>query len=285
MQKIILSVFTVCLTVAAVSAQEKEKADKYTDHNKGKFFIFWGGNNENFSRSDIHFKGNGYNFTVYNVAAHDKPRGWSIDYVNPERMTIPQTNLQFGYFISDHYNITFNVDHMKYVMTQYQKAHVSGHINLPESEAGSEFNGIYNNQEMYMVEDFLMFEHTDGLNYLHLGVSRFDDFTKLIAPINTDVFQVNVTEGVSGGILFPKTNATLLGKERHDDFHVSGYGLSVDVGLNLTFFKHFFVKADVKGGYINMPDIRTTADESDRASQHFFFLEKIVGFGLIYKLF
>lgn len=284
MQKLILALLTVCFTVVSGFGQEKKEKEKYSEHNKGKAFVFWGGNNENFTRSDIHFKGNGYNFTVYDVAAHDKPRGWSIDYINPERMTIPQTNLQFGYFISDHYNVSFNVDHMKYVMTQYQKLNVSGHINLPESESGSEYNGIYDNQPMYMVEDFLKFEHTDGLNYLHFGINRFDDATKLIAPINTDVLQVNVTEGVGAGLLFPKTNATLLSKERHDDFHISGYGVSANVGINLTFFKYFFVKAEAKGGYINMPDIRTTQDESDRAWQHFFFLEKIVGFGLVYKI-
>jgi hypothetical protein len=37
-------------------------------------------------------------------------------------------------------------------------------------------------------------------------------------------------------MLYPKTNSTLLGKERYDDFHVSGYGTSLKAGLNLTFF-------------------------------------------------
>jgi hypothetical protein len=35
---------------------------------------------------------------------------------------------------------------------------------------------------------------------------------------NTDKIQVNVTEGLGLGLLYPKTNTTLLGKERHDDF-------------------------------------------------------------------
>jgi hypothetical protein len=53
------------------------------------------------------------------------------------------------------------------------------------------------------------------------------------------------TEGVGVGLLYPKTNATLLGKERYDDFHVSGYGTSLKAGLNLTFFKHFYIQGEL----------------------------------------
>jgi hypothetical protein len=56
-------------------------------------------------------------------------------------------------------------------------------------------------------------------------------------------------------VYYIKTNATLLGKERYDDFHVSGYGTSLKAGLNLTFFKHFYIQGELKGGYINMQDI------------------------------
>ena len=50
--------------------------NRYTSSNKGKFFISWGGNRESFSRSDIHFKGKDYNFTIKDATAHDKPKGW-----------------------------------------------------------------------------------------------------------------------------------------------------------------------------------------------------------------
>ena len=32
-------------------------SEKYTAHNKGKFYIFWGGNRETYSNSDIRFTG------------------------------------------------------------------------------------------------------------------------------------------------------------------------------------------------------------------------------------
>ena len=114
--------------------------------------------------------------------------------------------------------------------------------------------------------------------------SRHDDVSKYLRINNTDHIQINLTEGVGTGILFPKTNTKLLGKDRHDDFHVSGYGVSLKAGINITFLKHFYVQGELKGGYINMPDIRTTNDPADRASQEFFFFQRIIAFGGIFKV-
>jgi hypothetical protein len=263
-----------------ISAQEEIKIqDKYTAHNKGKFFVSWGGNRESYTKSDVNFRGKDYNFTVENMVAHDKPKGWHVDYINPVRMTIPQTNFRMGYFINDHYSIALGVDHMKYVMTQNQTANVTGSIN-----ASTPFDGVYNNTPTVMTENFLMYEHTDGLNYMNTEFSRHDDISSVFKIRNTDKIQINLTEGVGLGLLYPKTNTTLLGKERHDDFHVSGYGTSLKAGLNVTFFKHFYIQGELKGGYINMQDIRTTKSTEDRASQDFFFFQRIIAFGGIFKI-
>ena len=278
--KKIFSFILFCAITQNITAQENNVTpDKYTAHNKGKLYVYWGGNRESFSKSDIHFEGDNYNFTLSNVGASDKPKGWQIDYVNPARMTIPQTNFRIGYYVSDHYNVSIGLDHMKYVMDQYQTVNISGTIN-----EGTTFDGTYNNEPITLTEDFLTFEHTDGLNYVNSEFCRVDDVSKIFKIGNTDKFQINLTEGLGAGFLYPKTNAMLLGKERHDDLHISGYGVSAKVGLNLTFFKHFFVQTELKGGYIDMNDIRTTHNPSDRASQHFFFLQRVIVFGGIFKV-
>ena len=56
------------------------------------------------------------------------------------------------------------------------------------------------------------------------------------------------------------------------------------MGLNITIFKYFYLQGELKGGYINMPDIRTTYDPSDRASQKFFFFQRILAFGGIFRI-
>ncbi|OYU79439.1 MAG: hypothetical protein CFE23_14160 [Flavobacterium sp. BFFFF1] len=279
-----LAALVLLLSLHTHAQETTDAPERYTAHNKGKFFVSWGGNRESYSRSDVRFWGDNYDFTVYDMEAHDKPKGYQIDYVNPARMTIPQTNFRMGYFINDHYSISVGWDHMKYVMTQDQIATVNGFINLDASEEGAIFNGNYNDAAIPMTKDFLQYEHTDGLNYVNTEFSRTDDISKLFKIGNTDKIQVNVTEGVGAGILFPKTNTTLLGKERHDAFHVSGYGASLKAGLNITFFKHFYLQGEIKGGYINMPDIRTTQSASDHASQHFLFLQRIISVGGIFRV-
>lgn len=257
---------------------------RFTATNKGKFFLGWGGNRAAFTTSDIHFKGEDYEFIIKDAIAKDKPKGWHIDYINPARITIPQTNFKIGYFISNKYSVSLGMDHMKYVMENNNHRVVDGYINLPSDDVGAVFNAVYDQQNMLISEEFLLFEHTDGLNYLYLEFARHDDISSLFNIQNTDRFQVNVTEGVGAGILYPKTNTTLFDRERYDEFHVSGYGLSVGAGLNLTFFKHFFVQGDLKGGYINMANIRTTKNPNEGASQYFFFGESIFSLGGIFRI-
>jgi hypothetical protein len=168
---------------------------------------------------------------------------------------------------------------MKYVMTQNQTANITGVI-----DGNPPFNGGYVNTPTVMTEEFLMFEHTDGLNYIYTEFGRQDDISHWFGIKNTDKFQVNINEGFGFGLLYPKTNTTLMGKERHDEFHVSGYGTSLKAGINLTIFKYFTIEGDLKGGYINMPDIRTTKSTADHASQYFFFGETIISFGGTFRI-
>jgi hypothetical protein len=73
----------------------------------------------------------------------------------------------------------------------------------------------------------------------------------------------------------------LLNKERYDEFHLSGYGVNALVAVNITFFDALFIQSELKGGYINMPDIRTTQFTEDTASQSFFFAQLNLTFGVL----
>jgi hypothetical protein len=162
---------------------------------------------------------------------------------------------------------------MKYVVRNDQFVDIDGNINF-----GNKYDGVYTGQQIQLTEDFLRLEHTDGLNYINTQLYRFDDISSWFG-LDSESFQINVTEGVGAGILYPKTDTTLLGQERHDDYHVSGYGLSAGFGLNITFLKHFFIQADLKGGYINMQNVKISTNAADSASQDFFFLQNNILIG------
>ena len=271
MKKNILLVVLVMFSLGGFSQSLNHQQAK---SRKGEFYTYWGWNRGAYTHSDIRFTGDNYNFLLKDVIAKDRQSPFEGKlYLNPGSATIPQYNFRLGYFINDHYNISFGIDHMKYVVQSNQIVKISGYID----STGTKYDGTYSDDNIRIAEDFLKFEHTDGLNYINLAIRRFD------ALFVWKHFNINLTEGVAAGMLFPRTNTTLLGGARYDEFHVSGYGFSGMVGLNFEFYNHFFIQSELKGGYINMPNIRTTMDPADGAEQNFFFGQMNIVFGANFR--
>ncbi|GAA5220607.1 hypothetical protein [Membranihabitans marinus] len=252
-------------------AHSQSIAQKYDSENKtGDLYLYWGWNRGWFTTSDIHFRGQDYDFTLSNVEAFDRQSSFEVDkYLNPQNATIPQYNFRAGYFINPKINLTFGIDHMKYVVRQNQLVNINGHIEGTETL----YNRDYANEMIQITDDFLKFEHTDGLNYVNFGVRRQDKLLS-VGPVGLDALI-----GVEGGFLLPRTNSTLLSMERNDAFHLAGYGASGVVGLQISIFRNFFIQSEVKGGYINLPDIRTTMSSIDKADQQFLFGQLNILFG------
>jgi hypothetical protein len=273
-RKYILLLSLTFLTIFCFSQTEKK-------NKKGDISFLWGWNRGWYSNSNIHFSGSDYDFTLNDVVGRDNQTNFDPSiYFHPKWITIPQTNFRIGYFIADHYEISIGLDHMKYVVQQDQKVHISGEINIAEDTI---YNGIYDNDEIGLDYDFkekdgfLAFEHSDGLNYINIEYKRFDNI------LTFRQFSVNLTEGIGVGLLLPRTNARLLGHKRHDQFHLAGYGLNSVIGINLN-FKRYFMQSEIKGGFMNMPNIRTTANKEDKASQYFFFSQVNFLIGATFKL-
>lgn len=261
--------------VTVIPMSYAQKAEIWKPNKKGSFYIYWGWNRGAYTKSDITFWGKSYDFKMDNVIANDRQSLFKANlYFNPKTITIPQYNLRLGYYFKDKYEISFGADHMKYVMKPFQTVNMNGNI----ENSGTPYDGVYNDQAMMVDTSFLKFEHTDGLNYLNVEVRRSD------ALINVKHFNLSVNYGAGAGLLVPRTNTTLLGNPRHDEFHLSGYGLGLAGAVKLNFFKYFFIQGEAKYGFIHMPDIRTTRNPEDKAKQHFFFMQYNIVFGAQFQL-
>ncbi len=270
MKKINTLLLSLLISSFALS-QQKDRSQL-----KGKFFSYWGWNRGLFTNSNIHFKGDNYKFTLHQAKALDKQSPFNFDvYFNPLKLSIPQYNFRLGYYITNKYNISIGQDHMKYVVTQNQIARISGDINN-----GSAYDGIYNNDNIKLTKDFLQLEHTDGLNYANIALGRTD----LIKSVYEGKVKLNLVENFGLGLLVPRTDATLLNYKRHDKFHLAGYGTNLMLGANITLWDVFFIQSEFKGGFINLPWIRTTFDKADSAKQNFFFFQRNILFGFIFNL-
>lgn len=254
-----------------------------SDYKKGDFYTYWGWNWSWYSKSDIHFKGDNYDFKIHKAKAQDRQSEFSVDtYLNPANMTIPQYNFRFGYFIKKNVDISFGIDHLKYVVEQNQIGRISGFIN----NTGTKYDGVYNNTLLPISEDFLKLEYTDGLNYINFEIRKHS--STFVLPIGAlgskNNLKLKTIYGVGLGFMLPKTDSTLLNNERNDNFYLSGYGLNSVVGLNVKLFKNFFFQTELKGGYVSLPNIRTTSSKIDKASQDFFYAQYNVVFGYSWQL-
>lgn len=261
----------VILTLLLVVAFTSSAQESNISTNKGDFYIYWGWNKSAYTDSDIHFKGDNYDFTLSDVKAYDRQSNFQIDtYFHPSKFTIPQYNFRIGYYLTDRISISIGMDHMKYVVRQDQVVNINGYINVDQSI----YNADYNNSNIALNHNFLQFEHTDGLNYINSGI-RYH-----IPIYSVGIFDIVANTGVSAGILIPKTNTTLLEMQRHDNFHISGFGLDVLASVEFRFFDHYFIQSEWKGGFINMPTIHTSEFSKDRADQSFYFTEWNILFGI-----
>lgn len=271
-----LKIFILIFVGNFVFGQNSDEAtpSKKEFGEKGTMFVFWGWNRANFTKSDIHFTGNGYDFTLHNVVAHDRPSDLSWDYINPMEVSKPQFNFRLGYFLKDNLAIVFATDHMKYVMDQDQTAKITGTISDPVY-ASMVQNGEINLKD----EKFLTFEHTDGLNYVNVGVEKYKSLSK------KEKVDILWSYGGGVGVMFPKSNVKLFGNERSDRFHIAGFGTDLRTNINFIFWKRWMARVEGKVGYINMPDIKTTLhNKPDKASQDFFFGQINFGIGYVFRL-
>ena len=252
------------LLILCLASWHSVSAEEVGARTKGTIYSYWGWNRGYYSNSDIHFKGDGYDFTLRDVEATDRPTKFGLNpYFSPGDITLPQTNFKIGYFIADNLSLSFGVDHMKYVMKNNQTVHRKGTI-----ATGGEFDGVYDGDIDLTDQKFLKYEHTDGLNYINLEINKFTHLTHLL----NGKLNLSYLMGAGVGFTYPKSNVTLMNNKKHDDFNVAGYGADVKIGLNLA-YDRVFLQSEYKFGYVNMPNIRTTHDSADSASQHFTFQE------------
>jgi len=258
-------VISCLLLISFISNIQAAALDK-----KGKWYFYYGWNRATYTNSDYHLTGNGYDFTLRDVKATDSQTKVGFDpYLHPTNWSIPQTNIRLGYYLSDTVSVSLGNDHMKYLMVRDQTVRFEGTINT---------GGVYDRSgegTQKLTSDFLLLEHTDGLNYFSIELEKY-------LPVWTSKVADNAVSFYAGpglALMYPKTNATLFENSRNDRFNLAGYGFSIKAGVEFIFYQRFFARFVAKYGEIRMNDVRTTSNSSDKLSQEFYFSEAFIVFG------
>ena len=255
----------------SVAAAPSKTAAQMDAEQAKRWSLSWGWNRSTYTSGDIHFKGVDHDFTLKNVAAADMQTDATMAnvaaiYLRPSEITIPQTNLRLAYQLNSDTAIALNLDHMKYVMNQNQTVDITGQI-----------KGVAQSGRQVLSEDWLAFEHTDGLNIVSLEVEKQNRVYWFGERSNAKVFAL---AGI--GVVMPKSNVTMgmIGQKRNDEFHIAGYSVSVGMGLELDIYKDVFCRTAYKMGYVEMPDVLTSSRVGDKASHNFSYSELLIAVGM-----
>lgn len=259
---------TLFLFLQFVSISQNTELAKTDDTRKlGKFYFTWGYTRAWYSKSDIHISNNtnryypetgrthNYDFTIYDAKANDRPDFDQIyDVAN---ITIPQFVFRVGYYFKKRKDlgIEINYDHTKYVVQDYQTVHIKGH-----------FNGNYVDKDTILnPKNLLHFEHTDGANFWMLNfVKRWTIYN----PSNK--LHIGYVVKPGAGIVFPRTDVTILGTRMNNDWHVAGWIAGLENGIRIEFLKYGVFEFVAKGAFADYRRSLVLGKNNGQAKHHFF---------------
>ncbi len=213
---------------------------------RGAFYFGWGYNKDYYSKSDIHVHGDTkkgpVDFMLYDMEAKD--RTGFRDILRTD-LTIPQYGYRIGWWMPNGvWGVELNFDHPKYIVTDYQTVHLKGSIYGKEYDVDTLIDPV----------DFMHLEHTDGANFL---VANIMYRKKIFSRPNLRVFGM---AKVGAGIVIPRSNVHLFGDHFDHNFHVAGQVASIETGLHIDLFRHFYIEPTVKGAFANYPNVLAVDD-------------------------
>ena len=242
----------------------------------GMFSFYWGYNRAVYSKTDLHFSGANYDFTVYDVVGKDKPTPFGTTYIHPAKFSVPQYVYRLGFNVSERVTLSVGLDHMKYVMDQDQVRNISGVITPEASEV---YQGTYLNQPISLSRDFLRFEHTDGFNLVTFDVA----YSLPLLYFSRRRFRLNAMAGIGGVWVVTKTKVAVMEFGIDNFWHMSGYTLCGKAGLKLEYKNRWFAVAALRGGYSSLFDVLINENYPDRADHNLSYLEGFAAIGTYFR--
>lgn len=224
-------------------------------------YFYWGYNRSFYTKSDLHFQGPDYDFTLGQVVAKDRPTSFSLHYFAPQFLSVPQYVYRAGYYVSDRFCVSLGSDHMKYVMQADQSVAVSGVVS---NTASAKYGGSYSGQQMVVAEDFLTFEHSDGLNLLTVDA----EYLVPLFSLGREKIKANWNVGAGGVFMITKTRVFVFGVGQDNAFHLSGLTAHAKTGPRVDFFNRFFIGFETKAGYAVLPWVLLNGKSQPQRADH-----------------
>jgi hypothetical protein len=241
-----------------------------TSGRKGSVYITWGYNRAYYGKSDVHFKGEHYDFVIHDAMAADMPEKFDPSvYFNVSQLTVPQFNFRLGYYFNENTSFSLGWDHKKYMLITTQLVRISGEID-PEYYHLPGFTGTFDKTPVIYQPKFMDYHHSDGFNFIRAGIERRLPLTSLW----NGKFELTMVGGASVGAMMPWTDFTFFGEHHRNKLHLAGFAGSINAGFRAEFLKWFFVQVNAQAGWANLLDVTLEDHLPSRASQQISFFER-----------
>lgn len=264
----------LALTVQFIAQNNSNLDNLSTDSKKGQLYITWGYNRAFYNKSDIHFQGDGYDFTLEKARADDMPEKFDPEvYFNLTQLTIPQFNFRMGYYFGKNTCFSAGWDHMKYRLVTTQLLRINGYIDSEKYPSdlgnGYQYSGNFDHDYILYNPGFMDYHHSDGFNYIRFSLEHRVPFWKS----KNEKMTAALNAAISAGAMMPWTDWTFFGERNRNNLHIAGYAGSISLGARFEFFKYYFIQGNAQLGRSFMPDIVLELPKPSRASQNITFFE------------
>lgn len=234
--------FVAFLFAAGLAIAQKGRVE----NKSGVLYFAFGSHDAYYTKSDIHFKSDAFDFTLKKVKAVDdeflKATGGAAQY-----------DYQVGYYFKNKkFGIEYNFDHVKYFARHDQTVRTVGTV-----------NGQKIDEDLPITTYVQNFEHSNGGNYVLLNFVKW----KNLAESKNEKSVLDLLLKAGGGIVLPKTNSEILHNHRDDKYKIAGYVFALEGGLRYVFFKNFFIEPSAKGAFANYTHFLIA---NGRGNQHWF---------------
>lgn len=248
---IVILMFTCSLPIFAQGGSSKGS------NSKGTFFAQVGYNRSAYTKPNVQFKSNLYEYTLQNVSIKDNEESKSMGQFFSS--SSPQINVKLGYYIGNRWAITAGYNRYNTFFENNQPVGLEGTFS-----PGS--NPIYSggvNENINLSRDQYNLYQRQGMNYFAIGLQRND----YLYSSRNDKFGIQTVIGVKFGGLFTKIDYTYEGKTNKAVTSFSGIGASLDVGLKFDFFRYLFLQIGLGGGVLGQNKIKISTNEGETAKQ------------------
>jgi hypothetical protein len=279
--KIFLIPYFLLIMPVYVLSQDTTKQIK-----KARSYFFYYGYHRNFySPSDIHYKSEHYDFTLYDAKANDMPASIH-QYFDLKNISVPQYNVRFGAEWKNNWFISIGVDHHKYRLTPTQNITIGGYINPSSLQyynadslitTSDEYTGSFSSSDSLLYRrEFMDFHHSNGMNQFRISLE------KRIHLINLPKAKSNLElyAGVGLGAIVCWTDFTFFRTRYLNNLHLSGFGISGIYGVRYIYKERFFVQYGFQNGINFLTNIQLENKGSNaRAEQRIHYFERGVQVG------